>query len=163
MKAFATRTSTFDATFFPYCRKESKQINDAFKKKKSQKFRIWLNSKIQKRLTKFIRTKENSFFFWVFDIYGIKLLTCWRLNFSNLNKHKFRDVFSDTTYPMCNCGGDIETTFHYILRYRVYWVQRVELLHGIYKLGSTLQNSLEDQLLTVLLYSSRKFALNVNK
>ena len=34
---------------------------------------------------------------------------------------------------------------------------------GVYKLDSTLQNSSEDQLLTVLLYGFEKFALNVNK
>ena len=33
----------------------------------------------------------------------------------------------------------------------------------MYKLDSTLQNSSEDQLLTVLLYGSEKSALNVNK
>ena len=34
---------------------------------------------------------------------------------------------------------------------------------GAYKLDSTLQNSSEDQLLTVLLHGFEKFALNVNK
>ena len=37
------------------------------------------------------------------------------------------------------------------------------LLDGVYKLSSILQNSSEDQLLTVLLYGSKKYALNVNK
>ena len=39
----------------------------------------------------------------------------------------------------------------------------VKKLNGIFKLDSTLHKSLEDQLLTVLLYGSEKFALNVNK
>ena len=64
---------------------------------------------------------------------------------------------------MCNCGAATETTIHYLLRCRVYLIQRVELLNGVYKLDSTLQNSSEDQLLTVLLYGSEKYALNVNK
>ena len=64
---------------------------------------------------------------------------------------------------MCNCGAVTETTIHYLLRCRVYSIQRVELLNGVYKLDSTLQNSSEDQLLTVLLYGSEKYALNVNK
>ena len=64
---------------------------------------------------------------------------------------------------MCNCGAATETTIHYLLRCRVYSIQRVELLNGVYKLDSTLQNSSEDQLLTVLLYGSEKYALNVNK
>ena len=44
-----------------------------------------------------------------------------------------------------------------------YSVQKVVLLDGVYILNSILQNSSEDQLLTVLLYGSKKYALNVNK
>ena len=44
---------------------------------------------------------------------------------------------------MCNRGADIETTIHYLLRCRLYSVQRVELLDGVYKLDSTPQNSSE--------------------
>ena len=43
------------------------------------------------------------------------------------------------------------------------FIQREELLNNIYKLDSTLQNSSENQLLTVHLYDSEKFALNVKK
>ena len=64
---------------------------------------------------------------------------------------------------MCNCGAATETTIHYLLPCRHYSVQRMELLDGIYKLDSTLQNFSEDQLLTVLLCGSKRFVLNVNK
>ena len=65
--------------------------------------------------------------------------------------------------PMCNCGAATETTIHYLLRNRLYSVPRVQLLDGVHKFDSTLQNSSEDQLLTVLLYGSEKYASNVNK
>ena len=64
---------------------------------------------------------------------------------------------------MCNCGAVNEATIHYHLRCQLYSVKKAKLLDGIYKLDSTLQNSSEDQLLTVLLYGSEKFALNSNK
>ena len=64
---------------------------------------------------------------------------------------------------MCNCGAVTETTIHYFLRCRLYSVQRADLLDGVYKVVSTLQNSSEDQLLTDLLYGSEKFALSTNK
>ena len=64
---------------------------------------------------------------------------------------------------MCNCGTVTETTIHYFLRCRLYSVQRADLLDGVYKVVSTLQNSSEDQLLTDLLYGSEKFALSANK
>ena len=82
IKKFATRISTFRAIFFPYSTKEWNQVNDDIKKIESiKKFK-------KKSLIKIIRTKENSVF-GVSDIYGIKLHTRLRLNFSHLNKHKF--------------------------------------------------------------------------
>ena len=64
---------------------------------------------------------------------------------------------------MCNCGAATETTIHYLLRYQLYSVPRVELIDGVHKFDSTLQNSSENQLLTALLYGSEKYASNVNK
>ena len=64
---------------------------------------------------------------------------------------------------MCNCGAATEATIHYLLRYQLYSVPRVELLDGVHKFDSTIQNSSEDQLKTVLLYGSEKCASNVNK
>ena len=64
---------------------------------------------------------------------------------------------------MCHCGAATEKNIHYPLRCRLYPVQRAELLDGVWKLDSTLQNYLEDQLLTVLLYGSKIFTLNVIK
>ena len=37
IKTFATRRSTFCPTFFPYCRKEWKTLNDDIKKTESNK------------------------------------------------------------------------------------------------------------------------------
>ena len=135
IKTFTTRTSAFRATFFPYCTKEWNQLNDNIKKIESIK-------KINKTRIKIIRTKENSIF-GISDIYGVKLLTRLRLNFSHLNEHKFRHNFNDMINPMCNYIAAIETTIHYLLRCRLYSVQRVELLDGVYKLDSTPQNSSE--------------------
>ena len=139
IKAFATQRSTFRATFFPYCTKEWNQLNDDIKK-------IELIKKFKKTLIKIIRAKENTVF-GDSDIYGVKLLTRLRLNFSHLNEHKFRHNFNDTINPMCNCGPATETTIHYLLRCQLYSVQRAELLDGVYKLDSTL----------------KKYALNVNE
>ena len=101
-----------------------------------------VQKKFKKTLIKVIRTKENPVF-RVSEFYGIKLLTRLRLNFSHLNEHKFRHNFNDMINPMCNYIAAIETTIHYLLRCRLYSVQRVELLDGVYKLDSTPQNSSE--------------------
>ena len=139
IKAFATWRSTFRATFFPYCTKEWNQLNDGIKK-------IELIKKFKKMLIKIIRAKENTVF-GDSDIYGVKLLTRLRLNFSHLNKHNFRHNFKDTINPMCNCGPATETTINYLLCCQLYSVQKVQLLYGVYKLDSSL----------------KKYALNVNK
>ena len=65
--------------------------------------------------------------------------------------------------PMCNCSAATETTTHYLLRWRLYSTQKVELLNRVYKLDPTLQISSEDQLPKVILHDSEKIALNVNK
>ena len=49
---------------------------------------------------------------------------------------------------LCNCGDATEKSIHYLLRCRLFSVQRAELVNGINKLDSTLQNFSEDQLLT---------------
>ena len=64
---------------------------------------------------------------------------------------------------MCNCGDATEKAIRYLLRYWLYSVPSAELLDGAHKFDSTLQNSSEDQLKTVLLYGSEKCASNVNK
>ena len=45
-----------------------------------------------------------------------------RLNVSHLNEHKLRHNFIDTIKRRCNCGADIETNIHYLLRCRLYSV-----------------------------------------
>ena len=67
------------------------------------------------------------------------------------------------TNPLCNCGAATENIIQYLLRCLLYSVQRTELLNGVYKLDSTLQNSSENQLLAILLHRSETFASNVNK
>ena len=57
----------------------------------------------------------------------------------------------------------LKQLFITFLRSRLHSFQGAELRGGVNKLDSTLQNSSEDQLLTVFLYVSEKYALNVNK
>ena len=133
IETFATRISTFRVTFFPYCTKKWNQLNNGINKVESIK-------KLRKTLIKVIRTKENPIF-GVSDIYGIKVLTRLRFNFSHLNEGSFRNNFNDTINPTCNCGAATETTIHYLLRYQLYSLQRVELLNAAYKLDSLDKNN----------------------
>ena len=63
-----------------------------------------------------------------------------------------------------NCGADIEKAIHYLWHCQLYSVQRVELLHGVYKLDSALQNSSENHPITNLSNGSEKSSMkNLNK
>ena len=64
---------------------------------------------------------------------------------------------------MCNCGAATETTVHYLLRCPLFSFLLYSVLLFRTLFSSTLQNSSEDHLLTVLLYGSEKYALNVDK
>ena len=148
IKTFPSQTSTFSATF-SYCTKERNQLNNGFMK-------IECTQKLTETLIKL--TSNGNSVFGNSDIYGINLFTHLRLNFSHLNEHNFRHNFNNTINPMCNCGADTERTIHYLLRSQLYSVQPVELFNDIYKLNFRLQNSSEDQLLSVLLYGSENCA-----
>ena len=77
-----------------------------------------------------MRKKENSLFS-IYDPLGVKLLTCIRVQFSPLNKHKSRYGFGDTINTMCGCESEVETTQHFLLRCCLYFPQRLELLENL--------------------------------
>ena len=63
----------------------------------------------RKNILRFIRSSQNG----VYNCHNpkeIKLLTRLRVGLSHLCEHKFKISFQDTLNPICNCGGDIETT-----------------------------------------------------
>ena len=95
---------------------------------------------IQKSIFTFVKTSENSVFAVHDNRQGSKLLTCLRLNFSPLNKHKFRHNFIDAINPMYNCGSELENTAHFLLRYQNHKIIRSKLLRNVYNLDQTLQN-----------------------
>ena len=86
-------------------------------------------------------------------MYGVKLLTRLRPNFSNLNEHNFHDIIN----PMCSYGKEPETTLHFLLCCDLYSIYRLGLLNDIFALNGSLENSSEEKLLKVLLYGAEDF------
>ena len=91
----------------------------------------------------------------------MKYLNRLRLNFSNLNEHKFHHNFRDTVKPLCCCNTETGTTSHYLLRCRLLSEQRTKLLENLENLDNTLL-SRHGELLQILLYGSHKFSSSVN-
>ena len=79
------------------------------------------------------KKNKKSPLFIVYDPLGVKLLTRLRLQFSHLNKHKFRHGFGDTVRTMCGCNAEIEDTEHFLLRCHFYSTQRFDFFNNINK------------------------------
>ena len=109
----------------------------------------------------FIRAKENSVFA-IHDTKDLKLLTHLRLNFSDLNEHKFRHGFRDIVDPMLKWDLEIEATLHFLLCCRLYSAIRAELLDNISAVDSSLTNYPDEKVLNILLYRLEYFSVKTN-
>ena len=63
----------------------------------------------------------------------LEKLLCLRLQFTHLNKDKFRHGFNDTVNPVCPRGADVETIEHFLLGYHCFSTQRSELFDNLYR------------------------------
>ena len=88
--------------------------------------------------------------FPVLNMYGVKLLSRLRLNFSHLNKRKVQHGFKDETNCMCDCGLATKTTLHFLLQCQQYQKIRLQLLNSIYDLVPKIKNLSNDKLLHLL-------------
>ena len=82
-------------------------------------------------LIKFIRPTTN-YIFSCQNLKGIKNLTSLRLGLSHLHEHKFKNNFQDTLNPLCTCDCDDENTFHFLLHWPNFLVEKNTLLNKNY-------------------------------
>ena len=95
--------------------------------------------------------KENSLFS-VYDPLGVKLLSRLRLQFSQLNEHKFRHGFGDAVSPMCGRNVEIEDTEHFFLRCHFYSIQIFELFNNVNKVDPSFTQLYTKEQVNILLY-----------
>ena len=81
----------------------------------------------------FIRPSPSSIFY-IYNPYGVKLLTRLRLGLSRLIEHKFKHGFNETINPICICGGDIKSINHFFLHCPEYCKARQTLFQSIDKM-----------------------------
>ena len=91
----------------------------------------------------------------VHDVYGVKLLSRLRLNFSHINEHKVRHGFKDGTNCTCDYGSAKEKTLHFLLQCQKYQTIRLELLNSIYNLEPKIRKLPNGKLLHLLFYGSK--------
>ena len=131
MQILSGRTKAFDSSFYPYSNKEWCALSEE----------IWNIASVyrfKEIIFSFIRHKDKSVFA-IHDTKGLKLLTILSLNFSHLNENKFRHGFKLTVDPLCKCGLETETTFHILLRCRLFSIIKTKLLDDIYTVASSLK------------------------
>ena len=98
--------------------------------------------------------KENSLFFFHNPL-GVKRLTCLRLQFSHLNKHKFKHGFWGTITPMCAFNPKIGSTEHFLLWCHINSSRRLKLFDNLNKINhSFIKLSTKDQVNILYGYSS---------
>ena len=148
-----SRTKAFSKTFFPYCFDEWNNLNPEIRNAKS----------IYKFIKSIINEKLENSLYNVHDPIGVKLLSRLRLQFTNLNEHKFRHGFNDTVNPMCPCGTDVETTEHFLLRCHCLSTQRFELFDHLYRLDPSFSKLNAKEKVAYLLYGSRSNSSSLNK
>ena len=90
------RTEIFKNSFLPYTVNQWNILDPEIR-------RIDSCLGFRKKLLSFIKPTENKTFS-IYDPLGIKLINRLRVDFSHLNKHKFRHNFADTLNPLCSCS-----------------------------------------------------------
>ena len=108
-------------------------------------------STFKKNILKFIRPSSN-FIFNCHSPKGIKLITRLRLGLSHLREHKFRHSFQNTFNPICCCGDDIETTFHYLFHCPNYLDERRTLLDNLQSIRENIHDKNDSQISELILF-----------
>ena len=142
LNTFRTRTEKFKNSFFPFCISEWNKLSNLTKQSENIK-------KFKNTLMKDIKSNERSLFS-IHDPQGVKLLSRLRLNFSHLNKHKFRNNLQECVSAMCGCGLEIESTQHFFFRCHFYHVERSELFNSLYNIDVAINELNEDSIINLV-------------
>ena len=102
------------------------------------------------------RSRVNSTY-RIYNLIGIRLLTCLQLDLSQLNECKFKNNFADCVNPLCSCSIKPETTLQLFLHCHNFLNTRRKLFHGMKLLDETLLQLNEESLLTVILFGSKTY------
>ena len=150
----ASSTDRYLHTFFPYCFSKWESLDPALKCLDYNQFKSKLISQIRP-------PKCNTF--GVNDRYGLKLLTCLRVDHSDLRSHRFTKQFNCLS-PTCSCGGEDETPEHYFLRCPLFQGPRTVLLNKVSEILECPVSDFDDpSLCHLLLYGKPSLSDSLNK
>ena len=67
----------------------------------------------------------------IFNLVGLKYLTCLQLELSHLNEYKFKHNFQDCLNPLCSCSLKPESNSHFFLCCHYYTILCADLMNGL--------------------------------
>ena len=147
-------TNRFQHTFFPYCYSKWDSLDPELKSLDFNKFKSNFLSSIRP-------SKGN--IFGVNDRYGLKMLTCMRVDHSDLRAHRFSKQFNCLD-PKCRCGIEDETPEHFFLRCPLFQGPRTILLNKVSEVLECPASAFDDNsLCKLLLYGKPSLADDINK
>ena len=115
------RTNRFSNSYFKNVLSECNLLNDDINSTTISEFK--------NRLLKMKRPMKN-YIFNVFDISGIRCSTKLRLEFSELNAHRFWYNFNSLS-PFCSCGMANEDNEYFLLHCQKFDLMRIDLLRKL--------------------------------
>lgn len=149
------RTNRFSNSYFQNVLSEWNLLNDDIKNSSTI-------CEFKNRLLKIIRPVKNSVY-KVFDILGVRRLTKLRLEFSELNAHRFRHNF-DCLNPFCSCGVAMEDNKHFLLHCQRFDLMRRDLLRKLSDIpGLDITKLHAKTLCKLLLYGNPHFNVVENR
>jgi hypothetical protein len=135
-------TQRYKNTFFPFCLSEWDGLDPSLKN-------IPRPALFKKKMFTTIRPNGNKTFV-TNDRRGIKLLTCLRVEHSDLRAHRYPKNFNCSD-PTCACGREHETVEHFFLRCPYFAAPRTTMLSSINDIHD-FSNMNHAELSNVLLY-----------
>ena len=134
-------------SFFPYCHSFWEILDPAVKELQPSQFKHHI-----KKLSRVAGSQHFNFK----DKYGFKLLTCLRVDHSDLRDHRFKKKFNCQS-PVCKCSLENESTEHYLLRCPNMLQPRSVLLEKIKSVSGFDTDSMsESEFSKLLLYGNSK-------
>ena len=118
-------------------------------------------SPFKKSILQFIRPSPGSTYN-CFNKKGIKHITRLRLGLSHLCDHKFKHGFLDSLNPICSCGLNVETTYHYLLHCPNFTNERSILLNIVSTINESSLTSCDASIVKLLLNGDESLDLETN-
>ena len=84
------------------------------------------------------------------------------ISLNHLREHKFKHSFQDTFNPLCSCGKEVETTFHFLLSRPNYSDERLTLLSKIRNINPNILENTNFQITQFFLYGDKNFTASTN-